>query len=54
MIGVITLALLGSAAAMTEPKTGISFSDKKGMSSLSRVGVRYKGPIKVRTLRKCS
>ena len=41
---VALLATIGSVAAdVVEPKTGVRFPDKK----LSRLGVRYKGPIKV-------
>ena len=46
MSKVFAALLLSSALAaadVTEPKTGIKFSDK----GLSRLGVRYKGPIKV-------
>lgn len=43
----LALACLGLAAASVEPKTGISFPDKNRGSTLSRLGVRYKGPIKV-------
>lgn len=43
--------LLASAASVTadriEPKTGIAFAEKRGGASLERLGVRYKGPIKV-------
>lgn len=34
-------------AELMEPRTGISFPEKKGSALLSRLGVRYKGPIKV-------
>ena len=44
---VLLLALAGVSADVVEPKTGIKFSDKRGGASLSRLGVRYKGPIKV-------
>ena len=44
---VLLLALTGVSADVVEPKTGIKFSDKRGGASLSRLGVRYKGPIKV-------
>ena len=39
----LTVALLLGAEAISEPKTGQSFPDK----GLNRLGVRYKGPIKV-------
>ena len=44
------LALLGTLTAaleISEPKTGQRFPDKKGGALLNRLGVRYKGPIKV-------
>ena len=44
------LALLGALTAaleISEPKTGQRFPDKKGGALLNRLGVRYKGPIKV-------
>lgn len=40
---VLLAIILGVAADVTEPKTGQKFPDK----GLSRLGVRYKGPIKV-------
>ena len=45
----LLLAALAAAAAgeVVEPRTGIKFADKRGGSSLSRLGVRTKGPIKV-------
>jgi hypothetical protein len=43
----VLLASVVSVAAMEEPRTGIKFADKKGMAVLNRLGVRYKGPIKV-------
>ena len=42
----VVLALVG--ADFVEPKTGQKFPDKRGRGAvLNRVGVRYKGPIKV-------
>ncbi len=35
------------AASITEPKTKISFKDRRGTGTLKRLGVRMKGPIKV-------
>ena len=44
----IASLLLGCAAAdFTEPRTGIKFPEKRGSALLNRLGVRYKGPIKV-------
>ena len=43
------LAWLGLvSAAMTDPATGIAFSPKLGGLGIFGVGVRKKGPIKVR------
>ena len=44
----LLIALLGGAAAdLTEPKTSLKFPEKRSGAALSRLGVRYKGPIKV-------
>ena len=53
MVAPTTLATLLSlcaalaAGATIEPKTGLSFPEKKSGGSLLSLGVRYKGPIKV-------
>ena len=49
MLRSLALALLASAhaAVMKEPRTGISFQEKRNGGSLDRLGVRTKGPIKV-------
>ena len=36
-----------SAGVLKEPRTGISFQEKRGFGSLGALGVRTKGPIKV-------
>mmetsp|Transcript_20969 Transcript_20969/g.70909 ORF Transcript_20969/g.70909 Transcript_20969/m.70909 type:complete len:193 (-) Transcript_20969:324-902(-) len=41
------LACFAAVHASVEPRTGISFPDKHKGGSLSRLGVRTKGPIKV-------
>lgn len=42
------MLLIGCASAdVIEPRTGIKFPDKRGSAVLNRLGVRYKGPIKV-------
>ena len=41
------LLVLAASATHIEPRTGISFPDKQSGGTLSRLGVRTKGPIKV-------
>lgn len=44
----VTVLLLGVAHAdFTERSTGLKFPEKRGSALLNRMGVRYKGPIKV-------
>jgi hypothetical protein len=43
--------ITGVAAAMTDPATGIAFAPKVGGLEVFGVGVRKKGPIKVRCYR---
>uniref|UniRef100_A0A6U1TFT8 Chalcone isomerase domain-containing protein n=1 Tax=Trieres chinensis TaxID=1514140 RepID=A0A6U1TFT8_TRICV len=49
LFGLVALVLFsGTALAMKEPKTGINFpSTLKGAGSLTKLGVRTKGPVKV-------
>ena len=49
MISKLLVVGLGcyASAAVIESKTGIEFPDKNKGSQISRLGVRYKGPIKV-------
>ena len=45
---VTLLLLLGTATAdVVESKTSLKFPEKRGGAALSKLGVRYKGPIKV-------
>jgi len=44
---VVLLLISATAADRIEPKTGIAFAEKRGSATLERLGVRYKGPIKV-------
>mmetsp|Transcript_47041 Transcript_47041/g.142447 ORF Transcript_47041/g.142447 Transcript_47041/m.142447 type:complete len:166 (-) Transcript_47041:462-959(-) len=47
LASIVAMLLVGVAIAIKEPRTGISFPDKMKGSSLSKLGVRTKGPIKV-------
>ena len=43
----IALGVLGAGADIVESRTGQKFPEKRGGAVLNRLGVRYKGPIKV-------